>query len=174
MAFRLMPDFWFDTFDKASVDFLKSLGVRGLLLDIDNTLEPYENESPSLAVTQWLESLRENGISCAFVSNNGRERVELFNKELCLPAYFKAKKPLRKNLRRAMRDMGTDKSNTYMMGDQIFTDVLAARFVGIGAILVNPIKDKTDALTRFKRWLERPILKKYERKWGKNAPKGDI
>ena len=68
-----------------------------------------------------------------------------------------------------MTDMGTDKTNTYMMGDQVFTDVLAARFAGLaGAILVNPIKDKTDRLTRFKRWLEKPILKKYERKKGKN------
>lgn len=169
MAFTFMPDFWFDTYDKADADFLKSLGVKGLILDIDNTLEPYENATPGEGVVVWLSSLREAGIACAFVSNNGKERVELFNKELSLPAYYKAKKPFSKNLKRAMTDMGTDKTNTYMMGDQVFTDVLAARFAGLaGAILVNPIKDKTDRLTRFKRWLEKPILKKYERKKGKN------
>ena len=50
------------------------------------------------------------------------------------------------------------------MGDQIFTDVLAARLAGIRAALVPPIKDKTDPLTRFKRLLERPIMKRYFRR----------
>ena len=52
------------------------------------------------------------------------------------------------------------------MGDQVFTDVWAARNAGIRAILVPPIKDKTDFFTKFKRWLERPILKRYDRKHG--------
>ncbi len=169
MGFTFMPDFRFDTFDMASAEFLTSIGVRGIILDIDNTLEPYENERPSEGVVAWLESLREAGISAAFVSNNGHERVNLFNETLSLPAYPKAKKPFAKNLKRAMRDMNTDKTNTVMMGDQVFTDVLAARFAGIRAILVPPIKDKTDLLTRIKRWLEKPILKKYERKAAKVA-----
>ncbi len=169
-----MPDFRFKTFDEASVEFLLSKGIKGLVLDIDNTLEPYENSHPGVRVTEWLSALRDNGISCAFVSNNGSERVSLFNKDLRLPAYPKAKKPLKKNILRAMRDMNTDKSNTAMMGDQIFTDVLAARFAGIRAILVSPIKDKTDFLTRFKRWLEKPILKKYEREKGSKGSRSDV
>ena len=50
------------------------------------------------------------------------------------------------------------------MGDQIFTDVLAARLAGIRVALVPPIKDKTDVLTRTKRLLERPIMKRYFRR----------
>ena len=55
-----------------------------------------------------------------------------------------------------------------MMGDQILTDVWAARNAGIRAILVPPIKDKRDPFTRFKRLLEKPIMKKYWKKAGKN------
>ena len=164
-----MPDYRFERFDMASAEFLTSIGVRGIVLDIDNTLEPYENKKPGEHVISWLKSLSEAGICASFVSNNGPERVNLFNKELGLCAYSKAKKPFSKNIKRAMREMNTDKSNTIMMGDQVFTDVLGARFAGIRAILVPPIKDKTDALTRFKRWLERPILKKFERKRAKAA-----
>ena len=72
-----------------------------------------------------------------------------------------------KNLKAAMRDMGTDKTNTILMGDQIFTDVLAAHGVGIPAILVPPINDKKDLLTRAKRLLEKPVLRKYERRKNK-------
>lgn len=165
---KLVPDYYFDTFDLCTADFLKSIGVCGIILDVDNTLEPYENPLPSDKVLAWLESLKSAGIKAAIVSNNNGERINLFNSDIRLPAYYKAGKPFKKNLLRAMSDLGTDKSNTVMMGDQILTDVWAARNAGIRAILVPPIKDKRDPFTRFKRLLERPIMKKYRKKAGKD------
>lgn len=167
MKFTFVPEYRFDTFDMASADFLSKIGVKGIILDIDNTLEPYENSKPGEHVTLWLDSLREKGIKAAIVSNNGKERVELFNKDLGLPAYYKAKKPFKKNLFRAMADMETNPQETILMGDQVFTDVWAAHNAGIKAILVPPIKDKRDVFTRFKRLLERPIIKKYEKRKNK-------
>ena len=164
MKFTFVPEYRFDTFDMASAEFLASIGVKGIILDVDNTLEPYEHPLPGEHVVRWLNSLRENGISAAIVSNNGRERIELFNKELGLPAYYKAKKPFKKNLLRAMADMNTTLEDTILMGDQVFTDVWAAHNAGIRAILVPPINDKRDILTRSKRLLERPVLRKYEKR----------
>ena len=160
----LAPDYYFETYAGASVEFLKNAGIRALVLDIDNTLEPYENAEPSEDVRAWFSALSESGIFAAFVSNNGKERVERFNKDLGNIAYYKAKKPFPFKIKRAMREMGVSKKETLFMGDQIFTDVLAARFAGIRVALVPPIKDKTDALTRFKRLLERPIMKCYFRR----------
>lgn len=164
MKFTFVPEYRFDTFDMADADFLAGIGVKGIILDIDNTLEPYEHPLPGEHVVKWLNSLREHGISAAIVSNNGRKRVELFNKELGLPAYYKAKKPFKRNLLRAMSDMGTAPEDTILMGDQVFTDVWAAHNTGIRAILVPPINDKKDIFTRFKRLLEKPVLKKYEKR----------
>ena len=162
MRFTFVPEYYFDTFDEASAVFLLSIGVKGIVLDVDNTLEPYENPFPGEHVIAWLDSLRASGISAAIVSNNGGERINLFNKDIGLPVYYKAKKPFKKNVLNAMRDMGTNKDNTILMGDQIFTDVWAAHNTGIRAILVPPIKDKKDLLTRFKRLLEKPVMKKYK------------
>ena len=164
MALKFVPEYYFKTFNEASAEFLTSIGVKGIVLDVDNTLEPYENPLPGEHVKKWLSELKEQGISAAIVSNNGGKRINLFNSELGLPAYYKAKKPFKKNVLNAMRDMGTDKSNTVLMGDQVFTDVWAAHNTGIRAILVPPIKDKTDVFTKFKRLLEKPILKKYRKK----------
>lgn len=164
MALKFVPEYYFKTFNEASAEFLTSIGVKGIVLDVDNTLEPYENPLPGDHVKQWLAELKEQGISAAIVSNNGGERINLFNSELGLPAYYKAKKPFKKNVLNAMKDMGSDKSNTILMGDQVFTDVWAAHNTGIRAILVPPIKDKTDVLTKFKRLLEKPILKKYKKR----------
>ncbi len=154
------PEYYFDTFDMASAEFLSLLGIKGVVLDVDNTLEPYENAYPGEHVVKWLNELRASGISCAIVSNNGRERIELFNESLGLPVFYKAGKPFAKNVIRAMEAMGTTKENTILMGDQIFTDVWAAHNAGIPAILVPPINDKNDLLTRFKRLLEKPIISK--------------
>ena len=76
---------------------------------------------------------------------------------------YKAKKPFKKRLLLAMNDIGSNKDNTVIMGDQVFTDVLAGRIAGIKTILVPPIKDKTDIFTKFKRLLEKPILRKYDK-----------
>lgn len=160
----LVPEYYFKTFDEATAEFLLSLGIKGIILDIDNTLEPYEHPHPGEEVVFWLSSLKAAGISAAFVSNNNKERVELFNKEIGLPAYFKAGKPFTKNLKRAMVDMGTTKENTILMGDQVFTDVLAAHLCGLKAILLPPINDKKDVITKIKRYFERPVLRKYERR----------
>ena len=160
---KLTPDYYFKTFRDANVEFLLSIGVKGVLMDVDNTLEPYENPTPGEDVKTWINELKSAGIGCAIVSNNNGKRINLFNSELSLPAYYKAKKPFSKNLKRALSDLSVEKNEAIFIGDQIFTDVLAARFFGIRAILVPPIKDKTDPFTRFKRLLESPILKKYNK-----------
>lgn len=163
MKFTFVPEYYLKTFSEASAEFLLSIGVKGIVLDVDNTLEPYENPLPGEHVIAWLNSLKESGISAAIVSNNGGERISLFNSVLGLSVYYKAKKPFKKNVLRAMSDMGTNKENTVLMGDQIFTDVWAAHNTGIRAILVPPINDKRDILTRFKRLLEKPVIRKYNK-----------
>ena len=162
----LMPDYMFPTYDAVTPEFLQSIGVRAVLADIDNTLAPYEQAEPDDRLRGWLDGLADAGISITFVSNNGRERVELFNRTLGLPAYYKSGKPFGKNLRRAMTAMGADKTTTVMLGDQLLTDALAGKHIGLRAIIVPPIRDRRDAFTRFKRVLERPFVRRYERKNG--------
>ena len=163
----LVPDYYFQSFSEVSAQFLLSIGVRGIILDVDNTLEPYENALPTERVRNWLQSLKSAGIGAAIVSNNNAERIKKFNAELNLPYYFKAKKPFKKNVVLAMKDLNVLPENAILMGDQIFTDVWAARNARIKAILVPPIKDKTDLFTRFKRLLEKPILNKYFKRKGR-------
>lgn len=163
MKFTLVPEYKFDSFDEATAEFLLSIGVRGVLLDIDNTLEPYENAVPGEHVVKWLDSLHAAGIKTAIVSNNNQERLDTFNKDIGMPGISKAAKPFAFNLKKMMKLLGVEKENTVFIGDQILTDVWAAHNAGIRAILVPPINDRRDPLTRFKRVLERPIQRKYDR-----------
>ncbi len=163
MKYTLVPEYRFETFDQVTAEFLLSIGVRGVLLDIDNTLEPYEHKAPGEKVLSWLKSLENAGIKTAIISNNNQARVDAFNKDIGMPAFSRAGKPFASKLNKAMKLIGTNKENTIFIGDQILTDVWAAHNAGIRAILVPPINDRRDPLTKFKRMLEIPIQRKYDR-----------
>ena len=158
------PDRTFLSYRQVTPALLQDMGVRVLLLDIDNTLAPYEQPEPDEHIRAWLQSLVQAGIQPAFLSNNHADRVELFNQTLALPVKFDAHKPLPGNAKKMIKRLGGDKKSTVLMGDQIFTDVCCAHMTGIRAFLVPPIVDRTDAGTRFKRWMERKILKRYYKK----------
>lgn len=93
---KLTPTHMFAHYDDITPAFLQSIGVRALLIDIDNTLAPYEQESPDERLHAWLGSLREARIRVALVSNNHAPRVEKFNESLGLPAYADSRKPFKK------------------------------------------------------------------------------
>ena len=160
------PDYMFATFDAVTPAFLQSLGVRALLIDIDNTLAPYEEPDPNERILLWFAELEKAGIKAALVSNNHAPRVERFSKPLGLVAYPNSKKPSRKTLERAMKELGVTHTETAMLGDQILTDCFAGKHIGLCAIIVPPIKDKTNLFFRFKRLVERPVIRKYARKNG--------
>ena len=103
MKFTLVPEYKFDTFDLVTAEFLLSIGVRCVLLDVDNTLEPYEHPTPGDHVIRWLNSLWDAGIKTAIVSNNNQARLDLFNKELNMLGISKAAKPFAFNLNKAMK-----------------------------------------------------------------------
>ena len=161
MARLTLPDYVFAKATDISAEFLQSLGISAVLCDIDNTLAPYEESVPNSRVIEWISSLKNAGIKITLISNNNAERVELFNKDLGLLAYSKCGKPFPKNLKDAMARMGSDKSNTAVIGDQLLTDAAAGKNIGLTTIIVPPINDRKSAFFRFKRALEVPTIKKY-------------
>ena len=162
----LMPDLILPTYRAVTPQLCRTLGIRAILSDIDNTLAPYEQPQSDEQIRAWLHELEEAGVSVALISNNHADRVELFNSDLHLIAYADAGKPFAKILRRAMREMGSDPSNTAMLGDQLLTDALAGNLLGLKVLIVPPIRDKRTVFVRFKRWLERPVIRRYHKKHG--------
>ena len=165
----LTPDRLLASYCDLSPAYLKERGIDVLIMDIDNTLAPYEQAEPDERIKAWIGEMKAAGIGLAFVSNNNWERVELFNREIGIPAFAKSGKPFGKTLRRVMTLYGTDADHTAMLGDQLLTDVFAGKHIGATALLVPPIKDKTTAFWRIKRALETPIIKKYAKKHPEQA-----
>ncbi len=160
----LVPDLCLGSFRELTVSLLKEHQINALILDIDNTLIPYEEAVPTPDVLAWLAELKEAGIAVAFVSNNHWPRLETFNENLGYPGYAHSCKPSRRHMKKALADMGADPAHTANMGDQIFTDVWAGKRMKLFTVLVPPIRDKRDPFTRFKRLLERPFKRAYNKK----------
>ena len=163
LNYLLTPEYVFSTYRDVTPEFLTSLGIKALLIDIDNTLAPYEQDLPDESIISWFESLKKAGISAALISNNHPPRVELFNSLLSLPAYPDCGKPGSKYLLAAMEEMGSTPENTAGLGDQLLTDTLAVHRLDMISIIVPPIKDKRSLFFRFKRLLERPFMRRYRR-----------
>lgn len=139
---------------------LSSRGIKGLVFDIDNTLEGYEAAVPSADTAAFLMGLLEMGFKICFASNNGRERVERFN-TLAVPAMFKAGKPAKRVIRQAAALMGLCQKDLAIIGDQIFTDVLCGKLSGVYTILVHPVTSNDPWNVALKRIPERWIVRHF-------------
>jgi len=156
------PDILFPDIYEITPDFLQSQNVRGLILDLDNTIAPYEIAEPNERMRTWFSTMKTAGIRMAFVSNNKGDRVHLFNRTLGLPVFAGAKKPFAAGIKNALAELGLKPHESAGLGDQIFTDCLACHRAGLRFYLVPPIKDKTTLFFKSKRFLEKPFVGKFK------------
>ena len=163
---RFYPDILFPHIYEITPAFLEEQQVKGLILDLDNTIAPYEVAEPDGEILRWFDELRAEGFSAALVSNNHAPRVERFNRTLGLDAYPDSRKPRRGTLETAMKRLGVTHAETAMLGDQLLTDAYAGKHIGLVSIIVPPIKDKTSLFFKSKRLLERPFIRRYAKKNG--------
>lgn len=158
MIFR--PTYVFNNVSEITADFLNKHNIKGLLLDLDNTLTTHNNPVPPQSSLDWLDRMKEAGIKMMIVSNNSSERVMPFAKTLGLHFVPNGKKPLTFGYTQAIKEMGIDKKNTAAVGDQIFTDILGSKLKGIRSLFVFPIEPESSLPFRFKRTCEKPFLPK--------------
>ena len=76
---------------------------------------------------------------------------------------YKANKPMVGSYEKGMKLMGTDRSNTLFVGDQLFTDVYGANRANVYSILVKPMNPKEEIQIVLKRYLERIVLHFYKK-----------
>ena len=157
------PDVQVETVCDVTPELLQELGVRGVLLDLDDTLVASDAEGPSAEAEAWLASLKDAGVAVVILSNGERSRVRLLAERLGLRAFALVGKPFWFAFRRGLAVLGTPRSATAMVGDQLFTDMLGANLAGLTSILVRPLTPGKLLHTRAARRIERMILQGGER-----------
>lgn len=160
----LKPDFILNSITDLTIDFLQSLGVKGIILDADNTILAYESISLQKTHLEWINSIKTNGVKIVLVSNNFSKRVSLISQQIDVPYISMALKPLPFRLHRAIETMSLNKNQVLAVGDQLFTDVLGAHLAGIKVVLVTPLSEHDSFITRILRKLEKSMLKRQEKR----------
>jgi HAD superfamily phosphatase (TIGR01668 family) len=149
------PDLETATLPDVSLEDLWARGFRGIIIDLDNTVCGYRDSTLAPGVREWVLDAKARGFALVMVSNNFSERVAAIGAQLDVPTVPSALKPLPQGFLRALRHLRTRRSQTVVIGDQLFTDVLGAKLLGLHAVLTHPIVPKDFPLTRVLRLMAR-------------------
>ena len=174
MIEMFFPDLFVDKIQDIDAAMLMKNGIKGLILDIDNTLVPPHVPEADKNALHWIENIKSKGVKVCIVSNAAKKRVEKFNEKLKLFAVHRALKPGGRSFKEAMKAMGLKPYETAVVGDQVFTDIWGGNLIGMHTILVKPIHRDESFFVRARRFMENIILKRYRNNPGAYAGKSRL
>lgn len=155
---RFLPKIHLDSVYDITISLLSENNIRGLILDVDNTLVAQYVAEPDQKLREWIDKLNKNSIKLCIVSNGSTKRVHKFNDSLGLPIISRAKKPSRNGFIKALDIMRLAPDQVAVVGDQLFTDMWGGNRLGMFTILVTPIDKKEEFFVMLKRYLEKIVF----------------
>ena len=167
----LYPKLYLNNVKEITINILNKYHLKGLALDVDNTLIDYDKNLLEGA-EKWAGNLKSEGIKLCILSNsNHKNKVENVAKKLNIPYIYFAKKPLKKGFKKAKEMLNLEANQIGVVGDQILTDVIGANKSNMFSILVKPINEKDIFITKIKRPIEQIIINKYLKQAKKSEEK---
>lgn len=147
-----------DTILNLSPEILTRYQLKGLVLDVDETLVPFRERAVSEELSLWVEQIRQVALIWLVSNNLSENRIGSIAKSLNLPYILGAGKPSRRKLRQAVLEMNLPVEEVAMVGDRLFTDVLAGNRLGMFTILVEPMANpalavRSHPIRNFEVWL---------------------
>lgn len=146
------------------IGFYKQQNVKYLLMDLDNTLDSYKLFHPTDRARELVNNVIKADIVPIIVSNNRGKRVSTYANDLGVEYINSARKPFGYKIRRFLKEKGWPNEEVMLVGDQMMTDVAAAKRVGIRVILTEKIVKEDQWTTHINRLFGRPIRKYHKKK----------
>lgn len=140
LAALLQPDLILEsTIEQLHPSLLEKYHLRGMVLDVDDTLLPTWDEDLPPKILAWLLEIKHQ-MPIWLVSNNlNHRRIERIAQQVELPFLMGAGKPSRRKIRQAVQAMNLPYDQVAMVGDRLFTDILVGNRLGMFTILVQPV-----------------------------------
>jgi uncharacterized protein len=120
-------------------ELLDRYQIKGLILDVDDTIVPIGSSVAQPELALWIEQIRQIVPLWLVTNNPSHVRIGAIADSLSLPYFLSAAKPSRRKLRQAVEAMKLEPAQVAMVGDRVFTDVLAGNRLGMFTILIEPI-----------------------------------
>jgi uncharacterized protein len=156
MNHYLKPDSYFPSLNDVPIPLLQNKGVRLILLDIDNTLSIHGSIKADRYATQQIKRFQNARIQCILFSNALQNRVKLYADSVGIDFVPHPKKPSLKGIQWVLdHHPNYREKELAIVGDQIFTDVIAGKRAGILTILVDPLSEKESFHIELKRCFEK-------------------
>ena len=165
---RFCPHYHVKTLSEIEPADLVAAGMKGVLLDLDNTLLPWKLDEIPPDTVAWVKKCQEAGLKLCLVSNTRNvPRLKSISDILNVTTVTAKMKPSREGFRRALNLIGYSASEVVMIGDQMFTDVWGGNRMGICTIWVERMHHHEFFATKISRFFERVVLKLLGRAKGK-------
>ncbi|ELS03873.1 HAD phosphatase subfamily IIIA [Xenococcus sp. PCC 7305] len=150
------------TITRLTPDTVARHNLKGLILDVDETLVSITTPQVSFELKQWTIAMKQIAKIWLVSNNLSKSRISAIANELDLPYFLGAKKPSRKKLRQAAEQMELPVAQVAMVGDRLFTDVLAGNRLGMFTILVEPMADPAilnpnHSIRNFEVWISQKL-----------------
>jgi len=173
----LKPKVYVDSICNIDLKKLKKVKkIKGIIVDLDNTLVAWGKKEVSQRIIDWVKEAKRLEFKLCIVSNTNSKRVAEFAKIFNIPYHSKYFKPFSIAFNNGLKILDTKKSETVVIGDQIFTDIWGGNRLKLLTILVAPIAKKDSLGTFLHRnfekisisfWLRKDIIKKEIGNWPK-------
>ena len=158
----IRPDIYKKNIFEIDYEKLYLSGIRCLIFDLDNTLGLIKDETCPIKTKKLIKELKKKFI-IVISSNNIKGRINKYINDLEIDGMSFSLKPSIVSLKRIKEKYKLKKKEMIMIGDQILTDVFAAKRFRIKCVLVDPLGEKDLKITSINRVIENLIIKRLER-----------
>ena len=142
MVNSAIPKYMYNLITDITPEDLRKMGVRAVGIDLDNTTV-YDSGLKILSgVPEWILKIKQAGFLICIVTNTFTLRAAIIGKRLNVPYYAMSDKPKSKNVIKAAQKAGIDISEFALVGDRLFTDVVAANEAGAISIKTEPFQNE--------------------------------
>lgn len=164
MLRRFYPKAYILSLSQIGPEYFLEKGIRGVILDLDNTLIPWQCGVMEPDMSELLKTYLRAGLKLCVVSNAFSNRVERLLQPLGIPGIARAAKPRRKAFMEALQILGTAERETAVVGDQIFTDIFGGNRLGLYTVLVVPMSKREFLGTKLVRLIEKTMINRLSKR----------
>jgi len=147
-----------DAVAQIEIDCLRECGIKGIILDLDNTIISEDDQYLSPGAEEWITQTKLAGLHFFILSNGKRHyRVKYWSNRLNIQAISPAQKPFPSAFHKAIAYMQLNPKQVVVIGDSLHTDVLGAWLSGCSCIQVPTLPHPPTWWEKFAgKWVQKP------------------